>query len=158
MNYYSNNYNSPYNYYNPYSYYPNQYRNNMNMQTDLGPTPSAINIEKRTEENENYRTTLWTGNNLQLTLMSIPVGSDIGLEVHPKVDQFLKLEEGRGLVELGSSPNDLFFRKEINSDYAILVPAGTYHNITNIGTEPLKLYSIYAPANHPKGTINVTKP
>lgn len=156
MNYYSNNYNSPYNYYNPYSYYPNQYRNNMNMQTDLGPTPSAINIEKRTEENENYRTTLWTGNNLQLTLMSIPVGSDIGLEVHPKVDQFLKLEEGRGLVELGSSPNDLSFKKEINSDYAILVPAGTYHNITNIGTEPLKLYSIYAPANHPKGTINVT--
>lgn len=157
MNYYSNNYNSPYNYYNPYSYYPNQHRNNMNMQTDLGPTPSAINIEKRTEENENYRTTLWTGNNLQLTLMSIPVGSDIGLEVHPKVDQFLKLEEGRGLVELGSSPNDLSFRKEINSDYAILVPAGTYHNITNIGTEPLKLYSIYAPTNHPKGIINITK-
>lgn len=115
-------------------------------------------LKKRTEENENYRTTLWTGNNLQLTLMSISVGSDIGLEVHPKVDQFLKLEEGRGLVELGSSPNDLSFRKEINSDYAILVPAGTYHNITNIGTEPLKLYSIYAPANHPKGTINVTKP
>ena len=115
-------------------------------------------LKKRTEENENYRTTLWTGNNLQLTLMSIPVGSDIGLEVHPKVDQLLKLEEGRGLVELGSSPNDLSFRKEINSDYAILVPAGTYHNITNIGTEPLKLYSIYAPANHPKGTINVTKP
>lgn len=158
MNYYSNNYNSPYNYYNPYSYYPNQYRNNMNIQTDLGPTPSAINIEKRTEENENYRTTLWTGNNLQLTLMSIPVGSDISLEVHPKVDQFLKLEEGRGLVELGTSPNDLSFRKEINSDYAILVPAGTYHNITNIGDEPLKLYSIYAPANHQKGTINVTKP
>lgn len=156
MNYYPNNYNSPYNYYN--AYYPSQYRNNMNTQTDLGPTPSAINIEKRTEENNNYRTTLWTGNNLQLTLMSIPVGSDIGLEVHPYVDQFLKLEEGRGLVELGPSPNDLSFKKEINSDYAILVPAGTYHNITNIGPEPLKLYSIYAPINHPKSTINVTKP
>ena len=88
--------------------------------TAFGPTPRAINIEKRTEENENYRTTLWTRNNLQLTLMSIPVDSDIGLEVHPKVDQFLKLKEERGLVELGPTPNDLSFRKKINSNYAIL--------------------------------------
>lgn len=134
-----------------------RYRFN-NMPTDLGPTPSTINIEKRTEDNPNYRTTLWTGNNLQLTLMSIPVGESIGLEVHPNIDQFIKLEEGHGLVELGPTKNDLSFKKEINSNYAVLIPAGTYHNITNIGNEPLKLYSIYAPVNHPKGTINITKP
>ncbi len=134
-----------------------RYRTN-SIPTDLGPTPSTINIEKRTEDNPNYRTTLWTGNNLQLTLMSIPVGESIGLEVHPNIDQFIKLEEGHGLVELGPTQNELSFKKEINSNYAVLIPAGTYHNITNIGNEPLKLYSIYAPVNHPKGTINITKP
>ena len=149
-----------YNYYNPMNNYmmPSYFNDFRNATMDLGPTPSAINIEKRTEENTNYRTTLWTGNNLQVTLMSIPVGESIGLEVHPTVDQFLKIEEGKGLVELGPSKNDLSLHKEINSDYAIIVPAGTYHNITNIGNEPLKLYSIYSPANHPKGTVNVTKP
>lgn len=89
--------------------------------------------------------------------MSIPVDSDIGLEVHPKVNQFLKLKEGRGLVELGPTPNDLSFRKEINSNYAILIPAGIYHNITNIDYKPLKLYTIYAPTNYQKGIINITK-
>lgn len=161
MNYYSNNnYNRYNNYYNPMNYYnqnPYQKGNRNITPTDLGPTPSVINLEKRTEENTNYRTTLWTGNNFQLTLMSIPVGESIGLEVHPNVDQFLKLEEGKGLVELGPTENELTLRKEINSDYAVIVPKGTYHNITNIGNEPLKLYSLYAPANHPFGTINITK-
>lgn len=157
MNYYSNNYNNPYNYYNSNYHNPNNYRSNT-ISTDLGPTPSTINLTKRTLENPNYRTTLWTGNNLQLTLMSIPQKESVGLEVHPNIDQFIKLEEGNALVELGTSKNDLSFKKEVNSNYAILIPAGTYHNITNIGNTPLKLYSIYAPQNHPKGTINITKP
>ena len=89
--------------------------------------------------------------------MSIPVDSDIGLEVHPKVDQFLKLKEKRGQVELGQTPNDLSFRKETNSNYAILIPTSTYHNITNIGYKPLKLYTIYDPTNYQKGIINITK-
>ena len=86
-----------YNYYNPMNNYmmPPYFNDLRNATMDLGPTPSAINIEKRTEENTNYRTTLWTGNNLQVTLMSIPVGESIGLEVHPTVDQFLKIEEGK---------------------------------------------------------------
>lgn len=91
MNYYSNNYNNPYNYYNSNYHNPNNYRSNT-IPTDLGPTPSTINLTKRTLENPNYRTTLWTGNNLQLTLMSIPQKESVGLEVHPNIDQFIKLE------------------------------------------------------------------
>ena len=148
----------PHTYQQGYQNFQDPWYRTKSIPTDLGPTPSTINIEKRTEDNPNYRTTLWTGNNLQLTLMSIPVGESIGLEVHPNIDQFIKLEEGHGLVELGPTKNELSFKKEINSNYAVLIPAGTYHNITNIGNEPLKLYSIYAPVNHPKGTINITKP
>ena len=109
MNYYSNNYNNPYNYYNSNYHNPNNYRSNT-IPTDLGPTPSTINLTKRTLENPNYRTTLWTGNNLQLTLMSIPQKESVGLEVHPNIDQFIKLEEGNALVELGTSKNDLSFK------------------------------------------------
>lgn len=133
---------------------PNYYRNN---QIDLGPTPSIINIEKRTEENSNYKKALWTGNNIQLILMSIPIGENTGIETSPNTEQFIKIEEGRALVELGPDINNLSVQKEINSDYALIIPAGTYYKITNINNEPLKLYSIYSPTNYKKGTINITK-
>ena len=82
------------------------------MSTDHGKKPYVLDIEAATIENPNFRTTLWTGEHLQLTLMSIPVGGDIGLEVHPDNDQFLRLEQGKGLVQMGPAEDDLPFRRE----------------------------------------------
>lgn len=124
---------------------------------DFGKEPYVVDIEKRTLSNENFRTTVWTGAHLQLTLMTIPVGGDIGLEVHPDNDQFLRLEQGRGLVEMGPKESDLPFREEVEDDWAILVPAGTWHNVTNIGDEPMKLYALYGPADHLPGTVHPTQ-
>lgn len=133
-------------------------RNLMNstLPTDFGPNPFVVDIKKATEGNDDFRRALWTGDHLQLTLMNIPVKEDIGKEMHPNVDQFLRVEEGVGLVQMGDS-NTFTFQQPIFEGSAIFIPAGTFHNITNTGNTPLKLYSIYAPANHPKGTIHKTK-
>jgi|SRR5690625_1745322 len=125
--------------------------------SDHGPNPYVVNIEEATLANENYRSTLWTGKNIQLTVMSIPVGDDIGLEVHPDNDQFLRLEQGRGRVQMGPSQDNLDFEEEVEDDWVIFVPAGSWHNVTNIGDEPMKVYAIYGPAHHPHGTVNQTK-
>lgn len=124
---------------------------------DRGKEPYVVNIESKTVNNDNFRTTLWTGAHLQLTLMSIPVGGDIGLEVHPKNDQFLRLEKGKGRVQMGPKKSELTFERDVEDDWAILVPAGTWHNVTNIGDEPLKVYAIYAPPEHPAGTVHATQ-
>jgi len=124
---------------------------------DFGPNPFVVDISKATLHNDTFRTALWTGEHLQLTLMSIPVGEDIGLEVHPSVDQFLRIEEGHGLVQMGASRDNLTFQQPAFDDFAVFVPAGTWHNLTNTGNKPLKLYSIYAPPNHPRGTVHQTK-
>jgi len=107
--------------------------------------------------NSAYRVALWTGEHLQLTLMSIDVGDDIGLEMHPDVDQFIRIEEGLGIVRMGESPGALSYQAGVSDDYAILIPAGKWHNLINIGSKPLKLYSIYAPPEHPRGTVHLTK-
>ena len=124
---------------------------------DYGPSPFAFNIHHATSKNQNFRTTLWTGNHLQLTLMSIPVNSDIGVEMHPDVDQFVRVESGRAKVYFGNSRNSLREAVVVNENYAILIPAGTWHNIVNIGICPLKVYSLYAPPQHPFGTVHKTK-
>lgn len=124
---------------------------------DHGPQPYVVNIEQATLRNNNYRTTLWTGGYLQLTLMTIRPGEDIGLEIHPDTDQFLRIEEGQGIVQMGPSKRNLTFRQPVFADTAVFVPAGTWHNITNIGSGPLKLYSIYAPPHHRHGTVHPTK-
>lgn len=124
---------------------------------DKGPNPFVVDIEEVTEENNNYRTTLWTGKHLQVTLMSINVGDDIGLEVHPTTDQFIRIEEGRGLVQMGKSKDKLDFEEKASDGYAIMVPAGTWHNVTNTGRKALKVYVIYAPPHHPHGTVHETK-
>lgn len=151
------------NFYNPYT---NQLYNNSNYDVrsngvtpirDQGDKPFTINIEEATEHNNNFRTALWTGNHLQVTLMSINVGDDIGLEMHPDTDQFLRIEEGQGLVRMGKNKDGLDFQARVSDDYAIMVPAGTWHNLINTGNKPLKLYSIYAPPNHPFGTVHQTK-
>lgn len=124
---------------------------------DYGPNPIVVNIEDATKQNNTFRTALWTGNNLQVTLMSIDIGDDIGLEVHTMGDQFIRIEDGDALVQMGDSQDNLSFQKKISADYAIMIPAGTWHNVKNIGSRPLKLYAIYAPPQHPKNTIHQTK-
>jgi mannose-6-phosphate isomerase-like protein (cupin superfamily) len=89
--------------------------------------------------------------------MCIPVGESIGLENHPDVDQFLCLEQGQGLVMMGNRRDRFDFQERVCPGYAILVPAGTWHNLINTGNEPIKLYSIYAPPQHPHGTVHRTK-
>ncbi len=125
--------------------------------TDPGHVPHVFDIEAATLDNTTFRTTLWTGTHLQVTVMSIEPGDDIGLEMHPDVDQFLRLEAGTAKVEMGLAENDLSYVKEVEDDWVILVPAGHWHNITNVGASPLKVYSIYGPPNHPHGTVHATK-
>ena len=124
---------------------------------DHGPQPYVVNIEELTISNDTFRTAAWTGANMQMTLMAIQPGEDIGLEVHTDHDQFLRVEQGLGLVQMGASEDTLDFEANVEGDDAIFVPAGTWHNVTNTGDVALKLYSIYAPAEHPHGTVHVTK-
>ena len=88
--------------------------------------------------------------------MSIPAGGDIGLEAHPETDQFLRLDAGRGRVQTGAAKNKLTFEKEVSDGWCVLVPAGTWHNITNIGATPMQVYAIYAPAHHTPGKVQAT--
>lgn len=124
---------------------------------DYGPAPLIVNIESATVQNNTYRTALWTGSHLQLTLMSIPVGGDIGLEVHTNLDQFIRVEDGQGLARMGYSSDQLTFQGAVCRNFAVFIPAGTWHNVINTGYIPLKLYSIYAPPAHPYGTVQRTK-
>ena len=124
---------------------------------DYGPFPLAFNIHAFADRNTNYRTALWTGDHLQVTLMSIPVHGDIGLEMHSHLDQFIGVESGYALVMMGNNPAKLNNQQKVTSNYAIIIPAGTWHNVINTGNRPLKLYSIYAPPQHPFGTIHPTK-
>lgn len=158
-NYWNNNWG---NNWNPYYYNRNiDWYNSWNLYygrlKDYGAKPFVININEATKQNNTFRTALWTGNHLQVTLMSIPVGEDIGLEIHPELDQFLRIEEGQGVVQMGKSKENLDFQARVYDDFAFVIPAGTWHNLINTGNVPLKLYSIYAPPQHPFGTVHETK-
>lgn len=107
-------------------------------------------IEKLTTENDNFRKVLYTGKHSQLVLMSLKPGEDIGLEIHHDVDQFFRIDQGVGQVFIDGETRD------VSDGFAIVVPAGAEHNVTNTGTEDLKLYTVYSPANHPDGTIHKT--
>ena len=110
------------------------------------------NIEKETLENENFRKVLFTGKHMQLVVMSLKVGEDIGEEVHGHVDQFFRIEQGECKVVIDGVENI------VKADMVAIVPAGALHNVINTSdTEDLKLYTIYSPANHPEGTIHVTR-
>ncbi|WP_454189847.1 cupin domain-containing protein [Paenibacillus sp. Marseille-Q7038] len=152
------------NYWNQYAihnwngyYYNRNYDSANLLLRDYGKQPYVVNIEQATKQNSTYRTAIWTGEHFQVTLMSIDVGDDIGLEIHPTTDQFLRIEEGQGFVQMGDSKDQLDFQQMVSADYAIMVPAGNWHNITNTGNTPLKLYVIYAPPEHPFGTVHQTK-
>ena len=129
----------------------------MRQTTDNGPNPYIKNIEQMATQNQNFRTAIWTGCHLQLTLMCIPTCGDIGLEIHRDTDQFIRIEQGKAVVQMGGCPNRLEIEKTVCKGDGIFVPAGTWHNIINVGRNPLKLSSIYAPPNHPYGTVHRTK-
>lgn len=124
---------------------------------DHGPNPYVLDIEKATKDNENFRDTLWTGKYLQMTVMSIPAGGEIGAEVHDDHDQFLRLEEGKARVMIGNSEDNLDIDQEVEDDWAIFVPAGKWHNVVNEGDKPFKVYSIYTAPDHVAGTVHRTK-
>ena len=145
---------------NPYAFWGNTQAYNKRpyiQLKDYGPMPFVVDIDDATTQNNTFRTALWTGQNLQVTLMSIDVGSDIGLEVHQTGDQFIRIEEGSALVQMGDSKDNLDFQRRVSDDFAIMIPAGKWHNIINTGNEPLKLYAIYAPPEHPSNTVHNTK-
>ena len=108
-------------------------------------------IEELTEQNRDFRRVLYTGKNLQLVLMAIEPGGEIGDEVHDDRDQFFRVEKGKGEVVIDGH------RSKIKDDDAIIVPAGARHNIVNTGDKPLQLYTLYAPPAHRDGTVHATK-
>jgi len=112
----------------------------------------VTNIEKTTTENTDYRRVLYTAKNTQLVVMNIQPGDEIGNEVH-ELDQFIRVEEGRGKAILNNGENEY----ELEDDFAIIIPAGSWHNIINTGDRELKLYTLYSPPEHKDGTVHKTK-
>lgn len=126
-------------------------------QTDHGPDPFVVNIERAAMENQNFRTALWTGCHLQMTLMCIPPCGEIGLEVHENTDQYIRVEQGKAVVKLGKCRNQQDKQEVMCQGDAVFIPAGIWHNIVNAGAVPLKLSSFYAPPEHPWGTVQCAK-
>jgi len=123
---------------------------------DYGAEPTVLDIDDYSLTNDNFRTVLWTGTKFQITLMSIPVGGEIGLEQHANTDQFLRIEDGEGKVMMGDTEDSLNFIRAVEKDFAIIIPAGKWHNLINSGNKPLKLYSIYSQIEHLRGAIHKT--
>lgn len=111
----------------------------------------VTNIEEDTLANDNFRKVIFTAPYSQLVLMTLQPGEDIGMEVHDNVDQFFRIEAGTGKVVIAGEEH------QISDGFAIVIPAGTEHNVLNTGSESMKLYTIYSPANHQDGVIHATK-
>jgi mannose-6-phosphate isomerase-like protein (cupin superfamily) len=109
------------------------------------------NIERATVENEDFRRVLYTGKHLQLVLMTLPPGCDIGEEVHEDRDQFFRIEEGSGIIRIDGVEN------RVEDDFAVIVPAGARHNVINDSDAPLKLYTLYGPPEHRDGVVHKTR-
>lgn len=124
---------------------------------DHGRNPYVVNVEKSAMQNTNFRTAIWTGCHLQMTVMSIPVCSEIGLELHEDTDQMIRVEEGMACVKMGCNRNQPGYQRDLRMGDVIFVPAGTWHNVMNTGRCPLKLSTVYAPPHHPVGTVHRTK-
>lgn len=109
------------------------------------------NIETATVENEDFRRVLYTGKHMQLVLMTLQPGEEIGEEVHPDRDQFFRIEEGEGAIDIDGREN------RVEDDFAVIVPAGARHNVRNIGSQPLRLYTLYGPPEHKDQVVQATK-
>ena len=109
------------------------------------------NIEKQTVGNEDFRRVLYTGHHLQLVLMTLQPGEEIGAEVHEDRDQFFRIEQGSGVVDIDGAEN------QVEDDFAVIVPAGARHNVRNTGAQPLRLYTLYGPPEHKEGIVQPTK-
>jgi mannose-6-phosphate isomerase-like protein (cupin superfamily) len=114
-------------------------------------------VNRATLDNSKFRVVEYTGKHTQLTLMSLRPGEEIGWESHGHLDQFLRLEQGRARVEFGRTKDAVDETHEVEDDWAFIVPAGVWHNVVNIGTDDVKLYSLYSPPQHPDGTVHRTK-
>ena len=128
--------------------------------SDDAPTTALgwlADIEATTLENTDFRRVLFTRSHLQLTVMSIPVGESVGWEMHDHLDQFLRIESGSATLKLGRAEDDVAETFPVSDDWAMIIPAGTWHDVVNEGDAPLQLYSLYAPPEHPDGTVHVTK-
>lgn len=116
-------------------------------------TGYSTNIERATEENEDFRHVLYTGEHTQLVLMTLQPGEDIGRETHPDVDQFIRIESGTATAVLDGEETRL------DDGDVLVIPAGAEHNVTNTSDDtPLRLYTLYSPPEHPDGTVQATKP
>jgi mannose-6-phosphate isomerase-like protein (cupin superfamily) len=114
-------------------------------------------IEQKTLQNDTFRTVLFTGAHAQLTVMRLAPGEDIGLEAHGDRDQFLRIEQGSARVEFGRTEDAVDETYQASADWAVIIPAGVWHNVINTGDEELKLYSLYSPPEHPPDTVHRTK-
>ena len=109
------------------------------------------NIERVTLANEDFRRVLYTGAHLQLVVMTLQPGEEIGEEVHDGIDQFFRIEEGEGVITIDGREN------RVEDDFAVIVPSGARHNVRNTGDRPLRLYTIYGPPEHKDGIVQATK-
>lgn len=126
-------------------------------QTDYGPNPYVVNIGRIAAQYSNFRTAIWTGCHLQMTVMCIPPCGEIGLEVHEDTDQLIRVEQGMAVVKMGECAKQMNFHQNMYEGDSVFIPSGTWHNVVNIGRNTLKVSSVYAPPNHRRGTVHHTK-
>jgi mannose-6-phosphate isomerase-like protein (cupin superfamily) len=108
-------------------------------------------IQRRTIDNQDFRRVLYTGHHLQLVVMTLQPGDEIGAEVHADRDQFFRIEQGSGVIDIDGRENP------VKDDFAVIVPAGARHNVRNTSNAPLRLYTIYGPPEHKDGIVQSTK-
>ena len=125
---------------------------------DRGNERTVINLNAGALQNENYRTALWTGENMQLTVMSIPVGGETGAELHEDEDQLIKIVSGLGEIYFADREGEMRPEGKLTEEFAVIIPKGTRHNLKNIGNKELKLYSVYSPPHHPYGVVHKHRP
>jgi mannose-6-phosphate isomerase-like protein (cupin superfamily) len=114
-------------------------------------------IDRTTLENGTFRTVMFTGDHAQLTVMRLRPGEDIGREMHADIDQFIRVERGQARVEFGTAEDRVDATYDVEEGWAIVIPAGLWHNVVNTGSGDLRLYSLYSPPEHAPGTIHRTK-
>lgn len=114
-------------------------------------SPFVGSVEELAKDNEDFRRVLYTGPELQLVLMTLPKGGDIGMEVHARVEQAIDVVQGEATAILDGKKHAL------KAGDTVVIPPGTEHNIVNAGDEPLRLFTVYSPPNHPPGTVHATK-